>query len=203
MKVIAFTIMFFSSACVFAKDVWVSIDAAPVNGSIEADVRAQASQVTNLTVQDYDDSRLGWDIAVGYHVAEQWSLAFGWQDLGEVEVSYLVETTDPSASAQQLTGLRPLSAKGPYISVNFHQQYGRSSPALKASLGVWVWEGDYNVSIDGVRFNTERMYSTDIFLELEMQHAFDDNLSATAGLRIVGDRDVAKPFPSLGLVRSF
>jgi len=134
-------------------------------------------------LNDYDENRSGYHLALGYEWASFTFTEIGYLDLGEVEVNLtLPGTADLDSFAQDFAANYPLSAEG-FTLVQGVVLTPNSSIKVAAEIGVFVWDSEIDVEQQALSVDDDS--GTDPVVGLKVEFPLGDQVGLGAGLRRV------------------
>lgn len=174
------------------ENTYLRLDVFTVNSShSEADFTGALEDAGHeFTLNTYDDSRTGFQIAAGYQWSELTYSEVGYLDLGDVEVGLTADgDTDFAAFARDFADNYPITATGVTLVQGLSFKAG-SAVTLSAEAGVFIWKGE--VELDNAAFTLEEDDGVDPLAGVKVDLAVNDALSfGLSGRRIFfGDQDI-------------
>lgn len=143
-----------------------------------------------FTTNSYDESRTGYQLALGYQWSELTYTEVGYLDLGDVEVNLtLAGDTNLVAFARDFAKNYPITATGATLVQGLSFKAG-SMVTLSAEAGAYIWKGE--IELDNATFALEDDDGVDPLAGLKIDFALGDAFSlGLSGRRIFfGDQDV-------------
>lgn len=157
----------------------------------EADFKGALTKAGHeFTINSYDESRTGYQLAVGYQWSELTYTEVGYLDLGDVKVGLTADgDTDFAAFARDFAKNYPITATGATLVQGLSFKTG-SVVTLSAEAGAFIWKGE--VELDNATFALEEDDGVDPLAGLKVDLALSDAFSlGLSGRRIFfGDQDV-------------
>jgi len=174
------------------ENTYLRLDVFTVNSShSEADFTGELEDAGHeFTLNSYDDSRTGFQIAAGYQWSELTYSEVGYIDLGDVEVNLTLDgDTDLDAFASDFAKEYPITATGVTLVQGLSFKAG-SALSLSAEAGAFIWKGE--VELDNAAFALQEDDGVDPLAGVKVDLALGDALSlGLSGRRIFfGDQDV-------------
>jgi hypothetical protein len=174
------------------ENTYLRLDVFTVNSShSEADFTGALEDAGHeFTLNNYDDSRTGFQIAAGYQWSDLTYTEVGYLDLGDVEVNLALDgDTDLDAFADDFAREYPITATGVTLAQGLSLKAG-SAITLSAEAGVFIWKGE--VELDNASFTLEEDDGIDPLMGLKVDYAVNQALSlGLSGRRIFfGDQDL-------------
>lgn len=174
------------------ENTYLRLDVFTVNSShSEADfIGALEDAGHEFTLNSFDDSRTGFQIAAGYQWSELTYSEIGYLDLGDVEVNLTLDgDTDLDAFASDFAKEYPITAAGATLVQGLSFKAG-SAITLSAEAGAYIWNGE--VDLDNAVFALEDDDGVDPLAGVKIDLALGDAFSVgLSGRRIFfGDQDV-------------
>lgn len=121
-----------------------------MSGASTRDIEQQFDAAgLDARVVSFDDSDIGYGLALGYQFDEHWSVEAGYLDLGQFAIEIEGNYSDPEAFYDDVEELHPEAAQGVQLSGHY-RWFLTDQWALQAQLGVFIWEGDYDTTVSGV-----------------------------------------------------
>lgn len=125
--------------------------------TLESDL---SSTNTTVTVKDIDDTRLSWNLGLGYLMFEHWMLELSYIDLGDTDFNMSVTTSDLDQFSQTFHAFAPESPDGVALSVGY--QFALNNDwYLGISAGLYGWESKSRTYVNGVDWIEIRQSGTD------------------------------------------
>jgi hypothetical protein len=170
------------------ENTYFRLDVFTVNSSqSEADFTGALQYAGHeFTLDSYDDSRAGFQIAAGYHWSELTYSEVGYLDLGDVEVNLTLDgDADLDAFAGDFAKEYPVTATGMTLVQGLSFKTG-PAVTLSAEAGAFIWRGE--VELDNAAFVSEEGDGVDPLAGLKIDLALSDTLSlGLSGRRIFFD----------------
>lgn len=174
------------------ENTYLRLDVFTVNSShSEADFTEALDDAGHeFTLNNYDDSRTGFQVAFGYQWSELTYSEVGYLDLGDVEVNLTLDgDTDLGAFASDFAKEYPITATGATLVQGLSFKAG-SAITLSAEAGAFIWKGE--VELDNAAFSPQDDDGVDPLAGVKIDLALGDAFSlGLSGRRIFfGDQDV-------------
>lgn len=130
------------------------------------DINRQFQQVgLDATVTKFDDTDIGYGLALGYQWHKNWAVEAGVRNLGEFAIDITAASDNSAALYNTIENLHPESAKGIFAALNYRFLL-RENWSASAKLGVLSWRGDYDthlIDTNTPQVGSEKQTGTDIF----------------------------------------
>jgi hypothetical protein len=174
------------------ENTYLRLDVFTVNSShSEADFTGALDDAGHeFTLNSYDDSRTGFQVAAGYQWSELTYSEVGYLDLGDVNVKLTLDgDTDLDAFASDFAKEYPITATGATLVQGLSFKAG-SAITLSAEAGAFIWNSE--VELDNAVFALEEDDGVDPLAGVKIDLALGDAFSlGLSGRRIFfGDQDV-------------
>ncbi|MDR7089977.1 fibronectin type III domain-containing protein [Cellvibrio fibrivorans] len=174
------------------ENTYFRLDVFTVNSSqSEADFTGALQDAGHeFTLDSYDDSRTGFQIAAGYRWSELTYSEVGYLDLGDVEVNLSLDgDADLDAFAGDFAKEYPVTATGVTLVQGLSFKAG-SAITLSAEAGAFIWNSE--VELEKAAFALEEDDGVDPLAGVKIDLALSDAFSlGLSGRRIFfGDQDI-------------
>ena len=174
------------------ENAYLRLDVFTVNSShSEADFTGALEDADHqFSLNSYDDSRTGFQIAAGYQWSELTYSEVGYLDLGDVEVNLTLDgDTDLDAFASDFADNYPITATGATLVQGLSFKAG-SAITFSIEAGAFVWKGE--VELDNAAFVSKDDEGVDPLAGLKIDLALGDAFSlGLSGRRLFfGDQDI-------------
>lgn len=174
------------------ENTYVRLDIFTVNSShSEADFTGALEEAGHkFTLTRYDDSRTGFQLALGYQWSALTYTEVGYLDLGDVDVQLMLDgDTDLDAFARDFAKEYPITATGATLVQGVSHQLS-SAITLSAEAGAFIWSSE--IDLDNAVFALKDDDGVDPLLGVKIDLALNDAFSfGLSGRRIFfGGQDI-------------
>ncbi|AZZ92667.1 tandem-95 repeat protein [Hahella sp. KA22] len=161
---------------------YLEFGAYHVSGSQEAGEfkRGLENEDVTVSINNYDVSRYGYQFLAGYRYHEHMAAEIGFLDLGNVKVSMSASALTPGALEDAVEKNYPVSGSGWTLSNRFFWPV-REKITLSAEVGLFLWEGD--IQLSGADINPDLKGDTDPLLGLGLNYRLHKNIDASVRLK--------------------
>ena len=159
----------------------------------------------DAAVTAFDDTDLGYGVALGYQWHDNWAVEAGLRNLGEFAIDITAESENARELYNTIQNLHPESAKGIFAALNYRLLFGEKWSA-SAKLGLLNWRGDYDthlIETEARHVGSQEQRGTDIFFGIASSHHWTPRWESQLGWERYqfGNHDV--DFVYLGLLYRF
>jgi len=161
-----------------------------------------AEQSLGMTVASFDNSRMAWQLALGYQLVERFALEFGYTDLAEVTMDGEGSAVDTPAFFDIYKKIHPESGKG-WTGAGVLNFLLSDRWRLRGKLGLFKWRGAFDVFHGEVEKGTDNNKGTDLFGGLGIEYVLNNHWRARAEWQRFKFTEYASNFYALGLSYDF
>ena len=172
-----------------------------VNGS---DGSAKALQQlkgvdSSAQISNYDDERVGWQLALGYQATPSITIEGGWLDLGEVSIDFEASVPDGETFTRDTLNIHPVSGEGGWLGASYRVEWDEELPIwLRMNVGLWFWEQEYEVELGNNQFQEVESSDTSLLCGFNVGYRIIDEIEVEAGVQFVNVSGIDDPVWSLG-----
>ncbi|WP_431685641.1 tandem-95 repeat protein [Hahella sp. NBU794] len=161
---------------------YLEFGAYHASGSQEAGEfkRGLESEDVTVSINNYDVSRYGYQFLAGYRYHPYMAAEIGFLDLGNVKVSMSASALTSEALKNAVEKHYPVSGSGWTLSNRFLWPV-REQITLSAEVGLFLWEGD--IQLSGADINPDLKGDTDPILGLGLNYRLHKNIDASIRLK--------------------
>ncbi|ABC29956.1 RTX toxins and related Ca2+-binding protein [Hahella chejuensis KCTC 2396] len=161
---------------------YLEFGAYHVSGSQEAGEfkRGLENEDVTVGVNNYDVSRYGYQFLAGYRYHQHMAAEIGFLDLGNVKVNMSASALTPETLEDAVEKHYPVSGSGWTLSNRFLWPV-REKITLSAEVGLFLWEGD--IQLSGADINPDLKGDADPLLGLGLNYRLHKNIDASVRLK--------------------
>ena len=179
------------------ENLYAEVVLGKVNSSwSESSFGKKLDAVTQQGEVESETSRTGFNLIAGYDINEHWSAELGYLDWGTIKVEVSGVTANLNDLRDLVSNEYPMSGDGFYLGGKYRFKLDERAHAF-FKLGLWNWEGEYDVTLGNERFDVEDS-GTDALIGAGVSYPVYEQFHLTLQMQLVSMDDSTESLIGMG-----